>query len=147
MSHGPEWGTPYTCMQVLKVGLESQNIGKRRDSLRWTRGCLKGAGTRTNRVVMPAHRKTKHDRSMNYTTAKLLRDGRPGAVLWQEENDAGPNHQGRAMPTQTECLDSRQDTSGLRLFSLENVSSAPCRGTWSSRHDAARLEAEECVEL
>ncbi len=62
----------------------------------------------------------------------------------------GPSHQGRAMPTQTEYLDSRQDTSRIRLFSLENVSSAPCRGTWTSRHAAARLEAEEggagCVE-
>jgi len=108
---------------------------------------MKGAGTRTNRVVMPVHRMRKHDRSINYTTAKLLRDGGPGAVLWQEENATGPSHQGRAMPTQTEYLDSRQDTSRIRLFSLENGSSAPCRGTWTSRHDAARLEAEEGVEL
>jgi len=60
-------------MQVLKVGLESQNIGKRRDSLRWTRGCLKGAGTTTNRVVMPVHRKTKHDRSMDYMTDPIAK--------------------------------------------------------------------------
>ncbi len=43
---------------------------------------------------MPVHRKTKHDRSINYTTAKLLRDGGPGVVLWQEENATGPSHQG-----------------------------------------------------